>query len=224
MMNWQDWLTVWQHIDRVALGFGTTVLFFTVATVTAFIGGCGMVYLMGGNPNFLKRSLRSTLDILRTLPFLIVLYLLYYGLPQLGIRMSAWTAGLIALSAYHAAYYAEILRGARAALPQGQVESAKAHGFTPFRMYYRILLPQMVLRSGPLFGNQLVGCLKDTAFLSIITIYELTASANDLQQVYFIPMPAFIVVILLYWCVSLVIEKFRRSMGLFAKHRGLSYE
>ena len=223
-MDWQDWLIVWENIDRVALGFGTTVLFFIIGTITAFIGGCIMVYLMEGKPNFLKATLRSTLDILRTLPFLIVLYLLYYGLPQLGIRMSAWTAGLIALGAYHAAYYAEILRGARAALPQGQVDSAKAHGFTPLRMYYRILLPQMVLRSGPLFGNQLVGCLKDTAFLSIITIYELTAAANDLQQVYFIPMPAFLVVILLYWSVSLVIEKFLRSMGLFAKLRGLSYE
>jgi polar amino acid transport system permease protein len=223
-MNLQDWLTVWLHIDRIMLGFGVTALFFTFASVTAFIGGCGLGYLMDGQQNFLKRSLRSTLDILRTLPFLIVLYLLYYGLPEIGIRLSAWTAGMFALSVYHASYYAEILRGARVALPQGQVESAKAHGFTSFSMYYRILLPQMVLRSGPLFGNQLVGCLKDTAFLSIITIFELTAAANNLQAVYFIPMPAFIIVILLYWCISLIIEKLLRSMGGFAKHRGLSYE
>lgn len=206
------------------MGFGVTALFFVFASVTAFISGCCLVYLMGGQQNFLKRSLRSTLDILRTLPFLIVLYLLYYGLPQIGIRFDAWTAGIIALSVYHASYYAEILRGARAALPQGQVESAKAHGFTSFRMYCRILLPQMVLRSGPLFGNQLVGCLKDTAFLSIITIFELTAAANDLQQVYFIPMQAFIVVIALYWCISLMVEKTLRSMGRYAKHRGLSHE
>lgn len=223
-MNLHDWLTVWVNIDRVALGFGTTVFFFSVGTVTAFIGGCVLVYLMDGQPNFLKSSLRTSLDLLRTLPFLIVLYLLYYGLPQLGIRLSAWTAGLIALSIYHASYYAEILRGARVALPQGQVESAKAHGFTSFSLYCRILLPQMVLRSGPLFGNQLVGCLKDTAFLSIITIFELTAAANDLQAVYFIPMPAFIVVIALYWCISLLLEKALRSMGHYASHRGLSYE
>lgn len=223
-MNLNDWLMVWLHIDRVALGFGVTVLFFAVATVSAFVGGCILVYLMEGKPNFLKGSLRTTLDLLRTLPFLIVLYLLYYGLPQLGIRLSAWTAGIIALSVYHASYYAEILRGARATLSQGQVDSAKAHGFTSFSMYYRILLPQMVLRSGPLFGNQLVGCIKDTAFLSIITIFELTAAANDLQAVYFIPMPAFIVVIALYWCISLVVEKSLRSFGRYAKHRGLSYE
>jgi len=223
-MKLYDWLTVWLNIDRVMLGFGVTILFFSVATVTAFTGGCVFVYLMDGKQNILKRSLRSALDVLRTLPFLIVLYLLYYGLPQIGIRMTSWTAGMIALSVYHASYYAEILRGARVALPQGQMESAKAHGFTPFQMYYRILLPQMVLRSGPLFGNLLVGCLKDTAFLSIITIYELTAAANALQAVYFIPMPAFIIVIFLYWIISLILERLLRLMGRYSKHRGLSYE
>ncbi len=223
-MKLYDWLTVWINIDRVMLGFAVTALFFTVATVTAFTSGCVFVYFMEGKQNIFKRCLRSSLDVLRTLPFLIVLYLLYYGLPQIGIRMSAWTAGMVALSVYHSSYYAEVLRGARVALPQGQVESAKAHGFTPFSMYYRILLPQMVLRSGPLFGNLLVGCLKDTAFLSIITIYELTAAANALQAVYFIPMPAFIIVILLYWFISLIIEKLLRLMGRSARHRGLSYE
>ena len=120
-MNLQEWLTVWLNIDRVVLGFGVTVLFFTIATIAAFIGGCVLAYLMEGQPNFFKSSLRTTLDLLRTLPFLIVLYILYYGLPQIGIRMSAWMAGMMALSVYHASYYAEILRGARATLSQGLV-------------------------------------------------------------------------------------------------------
>lgn len=223
-MNLQNWLTVWEHIDRVAMGFGVTVLFFVSASIMAFVLGCGFVYLLEGHQTWLKRSLRSALDVLRTLPFLIVLYLLYYGLPQVGIRLNAWPAGLFALTIYHAAYYTEILRGARAALPQGQVESAKSHGFRSVPLFYRILLPQMVLRSGPVLGNQLVGCLKDTAFLSIITIYELTAAANALQAIYFIPMPAFIIVIALYWSISLIIEASLRSMGQFAKLRGLSNE
>ena len=223
-MNLQDWMTVWVHWDRVAMGFGTTVVYFVIATVTAFVSGCGLVYLMEGEPNIFKNGLRTVLDLLRTLPFLIVVYLLYYGLPQFGIRMDAWLAGGVALSVYHSSYYAEVLRGARIALPRGQVEAAKAYGFTKFAMYYRILLPQMVLQSGPLFGNLMVGCIKDTAFLSIITIYELTAAANALQAEYFIPMPAFVVVIVLYWCISLVVEKGLRSMGRYAMDRGLSHE
>ena len=223
-MNLQEWLTVWVNIDRIVQGFGVTFLFFTIASVGGFAVGCVFVHLLEGRQTLAKRALRFSMDVLRTLPFLIVLYILYYGLPQLGIRFSAWTAGVLGLTVYHASYYAEILRGARANLPQGQVESAKAHGFTSLKMFYRILLPQMVLQSGPVLGNQLVGCLKDTAFLSIITIYELTAAANALQAQYFIPMPAFVVVILLYWLISLFIEQSMQMMGGYAKLRGLSNE
>jgi polar amino acid transport system permease protein len=190
----------------------------------AFAVACVLGYLLEGNQTLPRRGLRSALDLLRMSPFLIYVYLLYYGLPEVGIRFDAWTAGIVALISYHACYFAEILRAARLALPQGQVESARAHGYASFGMYRRILLPQMILRSGPLFGNQLICCLKDTAFLSIITVFELTAAANDVQSIYFVPMPAFITAIALYWLVSLGIEASLRLLGRFAKIRGLSYE
>jgi polar amino acid transport system permease protein len=220
----QSWLTVWSHADRILLGFGNTLLLFLLASAVAFAIACGLVYLLEGRQNLPRRGLRASLDLLRMAPFLIYLYLLYYGLPEVGIRFDAWTAGMVALVSYHACYFAEILRAERVALPQGQLESALAHGYTPWGMYRRILLPQMVLRSGPLFGNQLICCLKDTAFLSIITVFELTAAANDVQSVYFVPMPAFITAIALYWIVSLGIEACLRLLGRVAKIRGLSYE
>lgn len=218
------WSTIWDHLDRFALGLGNTLLLFGVSSAVAFVAACGLVYLLEGEQNAARRALRGFIDLLRMSPFLIYLYLLYYGLPEVGIRLDVWTAGFIALITYHASYFAEILRAARISLPQGQMESAKAHGFASFCMYRRILLPQMVLRSGPLFGNQLICCLKDTAFLSIITLFELTAAANDVQATYFVPMPAFVVAILLYWVVSLGIEAFLRRLGRYAQHRGLSYE
>jgi polar amino acid transport system permease protein len=217
-------MTVWSHADRIALGFASTLLLFLLASAVAFVVACGIAYLLEGHQNLLRRSLRATLDLVRMSPFLIYVYLLYYGLPELGVRFDAWTAGIVALITYHGSYFAEILRAARVALPQGQIESARAHGYAPFGMYRRILLPQMVLRSGPLFGNQLICCLKDTAFLSIITVFELTAAANDVQSTYFVPMPAFITAIALYWVVSLGLEACLRLLGRFAKTRGLSYE
>jgi polar amino acid transport system permease protein len=220
----QAWMTVWSHADRIALGFASTLLLFVLASAAAFVIACGIVYLLEGHQNWLRRGLRAALDLLRMSPFLIYVYLLYYGLPELGVRFDALTAGIVALVTYHASYFADILRAARVALPQGQAESARAHGYAPFGMYRRILLPQMVLRSGPLFGNQLICCLKDTAFLSIITVFELTAAANDVQSTYFVPMPAFVTAIGLYWVVSLGIEACLRLLGRYAKTRGLSYE
>lgn len=220
----QGWSTVWAHFDRIAVGLGNTLMLFLFSSVAAFILACGLAFLLEAKPNLLRRGLRGILDVVRTLPFLIYVYVLYYGLPELGIRFGSWTAGFAALISYHACYFAELLRAARIALPQGQAESAKAHGFTPFGMFHRILLPQMILKSGPLFGNQLICCLKDTAFLSIITVFELTAAANDVQATYFVPMPAFIVVIALYWLISLAAETLLRGLDRYAKTRGLSHD
>jgi len=219
----QSWLTIWTHADRILLGFGSTLVLFLLATVTAFLLACVMVYCLEGAVNWPRRALRAGFDALRMTPFLVYVYLLYYGLPEVGIRLDAWGVGIAALASYHACYFAEILRGARAALPQGQMEAARAHGYGTWGMYWRILLPQMVLKSGPLFGNQMIGCLKDTAFLSIVTVFELTAAANDVQAVYFVPMPAFITAIALYWLLSLCVEALVRWLGRYAQSRGLSH-
>ncbi|MNG12139.1 Arginine ABC transporter permease protein ArtQ [compost metagenome] len=138
--------------------------------------------------------------------------------------MDVWSAGFIALITYHGAYFAEILRAARTSLPSGQAEAACAHGFINSKMYWRILLPQMVMRSGPLFGNQLVCLLKDTAFLSIITLMDLTAAASAVQAKYFVPLPPFIFVIVLYWSITLCVEALLRRLGRRAQKRGLVNE
>ncbi|MDR8350757.1 ABC transporter permease subunit, partial [Acinetobacter baumannii] len=105
-------------------------------------------------------------------------YLLYYGLPQLGISMEPWTAGLLALIIYHGAYFFEILRSQRRVFSGGYIEAAIAQGFSRYAIFRRIILPNIVSSALPLIGNQLIICLKDTAFLSIITVQEITAAAN----------------------------------------------
>ncbi|HSX70414.1 MAG TPA: amino acid ABC transporter permease, partial [Pseudomonas sp.] len=87
-------------------------------------------------------------------------------------------------------------------------------------LYWRIVLPQLVIRTRPLLGNQLIIALKDTAFLTIITVQELTAAANSVQATYFIPTQAFIVVIMLYWAISICLELALRKAGAFGAKRG----
>ncbi len=90
-------------------------------------------------------------------------------------------------------------------------------------MYRRIVLPQLVLRTAPVLGNQLIICLKDTAFPSIITVRELTSAAASVQSLYFIPFEAFIVAIGLYWVTSILIELLVARFGFAAERRGLGY-
>ncbi|UOM34072.1 amino acid ABC transporter permease [Acuticoccus sp. I52.16.1] len=216
-----DWEIVLQEWPRFARGFSNTLMLFGVSVVGAFVLGAFLANaLVARNPS-VKGAAHVYVDGMRMLPFLIFAYLLYYGLPSVGIRMSAWTAGLSGLILYHAAYVAEILRGAWAQLPPGQTEAARAMGFHGAKLFLRIVLPQLVLGSAPILGNQLIYMLKDTAFLMIITVQELTYAASSVQSMYFVPLQPFIVAIALYWLMTMAIEGLVFLVGRFARKRGL---
>ncbi|WP_192034625.1 amino acid ABC transporter permease [Halomonas sp. YLGW01] len=215
-----NWEILWDAREKLWNGFLSTLEIFGLSISVAFLIGCGVLYLLEGSRPRLAAPLRIFIDTMRTLPFLILAYLLYYGLPTLGIRLDAWWAGVGALAVYHGAYFAEIMRGSRLTFPPGQVEAAVAHGFTRSKMFLRLILPQVVMQTRPLLGNQLVIALKDTAFLVIITVQELTATANSLSGTYFIPTEAFIVVIGFYWAVSIVMEIIIKQCGRFSAKRG----
>ncbi|KPQ24400.1 MAG: hypothetical protein HLUCCA13_09095 [Halomonas sp. HL-48] len=217
MSNWE---ILWSSRDVFLQGFYNTLQLFGISAVLAFLLGSVMVFLLEGSRPRLKIPLRIFIDGMRMLPFLILAYLLYYGLPSVGIRMSAWYAGLTALVLYHGAYFAEILRGCRTTFPLGQVEAATAQGFSLPTMFLRIIWPQLILKTRGLMGNQLIILLKDTAFLVIITVRELTAAANSLSSTYFIPMEAFIVVIGFYWLISIGLEQFIKLIGRYGAKRG----
>ncbi|MFF7707691.1 ABC transporter permease subunit [Pseudomonas sp. NPDC007930] len=217
-----EWSIVWEARGAFLTGMANTLLLFAVSVLAAFVLGCAAVYALSQG-KALAWVLRGLINLMRTVPFLVLVYLLYYGFPSLGVRPSAWGAGLVALTLYHAAYFAEILRGARLVLPPGQVEAASAHGFRPLRLYWRIILPQLVIKTRPLLGNQLIYALKDTAFLTIITVQELTAAANSVQATYFIPTQAFVVVIAVYWAISICLELALKWAGRFGAKRGFDH-
>lgn len=218
MSNWEIVFSEW---PRFASGFGTTLALFLLSTVGAFLIGMLFVNVLKGRNRAAAKAVAFYIDGMRMLPFLIFVYLLYYGLPSVGISMSAWTAGIVGLTLYHCAYVAEILRGAWSQLPAGQAEAARAQGHHGLRMFGRIILPQLVLNSAPILGNQLIYMLKDTAFLMIITVQELTYAASSVQSMYFVPLEPFVVALLLYWLMSASIEGLVLIVNRFAKERGL---
>lgn len=219
-MTADNWLIVWQARHLLLQGLGLTFVLFVVSGLAAFVLGCVVLYLLGGRFVPLQWALRGYINALRMLPFLIFVYLLYYGLPALGLRLSALQAGLLALTLYHGAYVAEILRGAWLTLPRGMLEAAYAHGYGRGKAFLRIVLPQLVMRTRAVLGNQAIMCLKDTSFLSIITVTELTAAANAVQSRYFIPIEAFVVAIGLYWAIGLGIEAVVRQARRSTIRRG----
>ena len=92
-----------------------------------------------------------------------------------------------------------------------------------YKTFTRIIFPNIFFSALPLLGNQLIICLKDTAFLSIITVQEITAAANSVQATYFIPFNAFIVAIALYWAISVLLELSIKRLGSYGEKRGITH-
>lgn len=107
--------------------------------------------------------------------------------------------------------------------PAGILKPPLLRAFSRYAIFRRIILPNIVSSALPLIGNQLIICLKDTAFLSIITVQEITAAANSVQATYFIPFNAFIVAIGLYWAISILLELLIKRLTAWGAKRGMSH-
>jgi len=127
----------------------------------------------------------------RGTPLLVQIFLIYYGLPQIGLTFDAYTSALISLSLNTAAYTAEIIRGGIQAVPGGEIESAHAMGMTRRQVFRRIILPQMIGFALPAYGNEIILQIKATSLASTITLMDLTGMARTLAAETYAPLEIF---------------------------------
>ncbi|MDQ1145684.1 polar amino acid transport system permease protein [Bacillus sp. SORGH_AS 510] len=111
--------------------------------------------------------------IIRGTPMLVQLFIVYFGLPQIGIELSPFVSSVIALGINSAAYIAEIYRGGIQSIPRGQVEAAESLGMKYPTIMKKIILPQAIRVSVPSLGNQAIMMLKDSSLASLVTVSEL---------------------------------------------------
>lgn len=214
-----DFAIVWGERHLLLAGLGNTVLLSVLAGVCALVLGALLSTLLMRKARAPVLVARFFVDAMRCTPFLLFAYIVYYGLPSLGLRFDNWSAGLAALILYHTAYMAEILRGAWVAQPQAPIEAGQAFGYSGLLLFRRIVLPPLVLAAGPVVGNQVIQIVKDSAFLTIIALPELTHAASSIQSRHFVPFAAFIVAVLLYWALCLLIEGAVQAVGRMAEAR-----
>ncbi len=144
-------------------------------------------------------SLGLVVEVLRGTPFLIQIFLVYYGGPFIGLSLDPVPCGLLGLTVYSAAYYSEIFRAGFAAVPHGHVEAAECLGLSRPQIIRRILLPEMALIVLPPSVNLAVNLLKESAVLSIITVPELTATVSAIGSQEYAFLEAIFVLALVYW-------------------------
>jgi polar amino acid transport system permease protein len=201
-----DFGIVWSERGLLLSGLGNTTILSILSAAAALLIGFALTPALMSKQRLLAWTAHGLVDGMRCVPFLLFAYIVYYGLPSLGVSLDNWTSGLVALTVYNAAYMAEILRGAWAAQPREPIEAGIAFGFSSIRLFRRIVLPPILLAAGPVIGNQMIQIIKDSAFLTIIALPELTHAASSIQSRHYVPFAAFITAVFLYWGLCLVIE------------------
>jgi polar amino acid transport system permease protein len=196
----------------IASGLGITVLSWLGAVVLGIVLGCAIAILQLFAGRFFTRVLRIYIEFLRSVPDLILLFLLYYGGPSFGLKLDALSSGIVALGIYGSAYFAEIFRAGFMAVPKGQIEAADCLGITRLATVRRIQIPQMLVMILPPLTNMIIFLSKETAILSIITVPELTAVLTGLSSEKFVFMGPLALLCIAYLALGAVTQKLGSSV------------
>nr|WP_321502699.1 amino acid ABC transporter permease [uncultured Dethiosulfovibrio sp.] len=149
------------------------------------------------------RALAATyIYVIRGTPLLIQLFLIYFGLPSLGINLPAFTAGVIGLSINSSGYVGEIVRGGIEAVPKGQWEASRMLGLSYLQSMCNIILPQAIRNMLPAIGNEFVTLIKESSLLSTLAITELTMAGQQVRSVTYASFETFIAVGVVYLCLT----------------------
>lgn len=172
-----DTAIIIDNIDPLLRGVRTTIWLFL-----AIMGICTPLALLVAlarlsRNRFLQVAGATYVNVIRSLPLLVILFFTFYGLPALGIYVTPFVAAMIGLTIVTTAYLSEDLRGALMAVPRGQYEAADALGLSPWRFTRRILIPQALpVLCAPYFTRAIV-TVKATSIASIVAVSELTAES-----------------------------------------------
>jgi len=164
-------------------------------------------------PGPLRPVSTAYVEIYRGTPLLIQLFILYYGLPNIGITLSPFAAAIIGLGMNYAAYEAEVYRGGIEAVPRGQMEAALSLGMDRSLAFRRIIFPQAFKISLPSVTNDFISLLKDSSIVSVIAMVELTKTYGILAATTLRYFELGLVAAILYLCMSYPLSVLAKRLG-----------
>lgn len=158
----------------------------------------------------LKEIARFYIWVVRGTPLLVQLYVVFFGLPSMGIMVEAFPAAVIVFSINEGAYNAETIRGALESVPAGQIEAGRCVGLNYLQIMWHVVLPQAFRSAFPALGNSLISMVKDTSLAANITVAEMFFQAQRIAGRTYETMAVYIEVALIYLLFSTVLEWLQR--------------
>ncbi len=191
-------------LPKLLEGLGNTLLLTFVSIIVGFLLGVllslGKVY---GN-KLIASVCIGYIEIIRGTPLLVQLFILYFGLPRLGLSLSPIDAAIVGLSLNSAAYQAEYLRGSIQSIESGQMVAARSLGMTKLQSIKNVILPQALRISIPSWSNELIYLLKYTSIAYIISVEELTAEGKFIAASTYRYLEIFAMIAIIYLVLTII--------------------
>jgi len=214
-----DFQLAWDNLPFILQGVPMTLYIACIGMAIGLV--LGLLFALARNSKrwYLRWPARFYISFMRGTPILVFLFIAYYGLPMVGIELTAFVSACIGFGLSSAAFIAEINRAAFNSIDQGQWESAKALNLSYWQTLFYIILPQAVRTAVPPLGNVFIDILKATSLAAVITIPELFQQAQMVAGKTYDSMTVYILAALVYWplCVliSILQNRFEKQFSKF---------
>lgn len=197
------WRSLWPIVSgalvaSIPLAFASMAIGLVIAVVIALMRLSGKAVLAG--------IARVYISIIRGTPLLVQLFVVFYGLPSIGVRLDPWPSAIIAFSLNVGGYAAEVIRAAILSVPKGQWEAAHTIGMSRGLALRRIILPQAARVSVPPLSNTFISLVKDTSLASVILVVELFRQAQQIATVSNQFLLIYLEAALVYWVICLILS------------------
>lgn len=199
--DWEFTLSILPELMRGLLVTVQAVLWGMIAALVV-----GLVWAIGRRSRHaaLRWFATAVVEFVRSTPLLVQIYFLFYTLPSLGLTLSPFATGIVALGLHYSSYTSEVYRAGINSISRGQWEAATALNFSSYQTYRYVILPQAIPPVVPALGNYLIAMFKDTPMLSAITVLEVLERAKIIGKETFRYLEPLTMVGVLYLLLSLV--------------------
>ena len=207
-----DFSVIPKYLDIVLLGALWTIGITVGAALVSFFGGIFLAVIALYAPAVVRWPFRIFSFLFLGTPLLLQLFLIYFGLVQIGIDVPAFVAGVIGLGLHFAVYNSELFQTSILAVDKGQIEAARTLGLSRMQALRKVVVPQAVRDVIPPIGNNMIALLKDSALVSVIGVSELTLSAQRAIGSTYRPFEFYVLVAAIYYIINLGMEAVLRRV------------
>lgn len=207
-----DFSIIPKYLDIILLGCAWTIGITVAAAILSFFGGILFAVIALYAPWIIRQPFRLIEWVFMGTPLLLQLFLIYFGLVEIGIDLPAFVAGIIGLGLHFAVYNSELIQTAILAVDKGQMEAARTLGLSRGEALRKVVIPQAVRDVIPPISNNMIALLKDSALVSVIGVSELTLSAQRAIGKTYRPFEFYILAAAFYYVINLCMEWVQRKI------------